>query len=121
MTDAQDLYIVTMPEDFPELQKRLAALLGAPVQVDHPTYASKDFSRFTSPGGVNLDVMAGIRVRTSTGLKSWDFNPHTLLMANGLPWMQAQDWLDLYEMFDRPERATVLRDHLNIPRGGSSL
>jgi hypothetical protein len=87
----------------------------SPVQVDHPTYASTHFSRFTSPRGVNLDVMAGIRIRTNTGFKSWEFNPRTVLMANGLPWMQPQDWLDLYEMFNRPERATVLRDHLSIP------
>jgi hypothetical protein len=66
--------------------------------------------------GVNLDVMAGIRVRTSTGFKSWEFNPRTLIVENGLPWMQAQDWLELYEMFDRPERATVLRDYLSIAR-----
>jgi hypothetical protein len=75
--------------------------------------ASTHFSRFTSALGVNLDLMAGIRVRTSTGFKFFEFNPRTLLMANGLPWMRPQDWLDLYEMFDRPERVTLLRDYLD--------
>ena len=57
-TDPQDLDIVTTPEDFPEIHKRLAAFLGSPIPVDHPTYASMHFSRFASPHGVNLDVMA---------------------------------------------------------------
>jgi hypothetical protein len=75
--------------------------------------ASTHFSRFTFPRGVTVDVMAGIRVRTSDEFKSWEFDPRTLLMASGLPWMQARDWLDLYEMFDRPERVTRLRAYLN--------
>jgi hypothetical protein len=75
--------------------------------------ASTHFSRFTSRNGMNLDLMAGIRVRTSDEFKSWEFDPRTLLMASGLPWMQARDWLDLYEMFDRPERVTRLRTYLN--------
>jgi hypothetical protein len=116
VTAPQDLDIVTTPEDFPAICKRLAAFLGSPIKIDHPTYASTHFSRFTSPSGVNLDVMAGIRVRTSGGVKSWEFNPRTVLMENGLPWMQPHDWLDLYEMFDRPERTTVLRDYLSIAR-----
>jgi hypothetical protein len=114
-TDPQDLDIVTTAEDFPEIRQRLAAVLASPIQIDHPTYASTHFSRFTSPHRVNLDLMAGIRVRTSTEFKSWEFDPRTLLMVNGLPWMQAQDWLDLYEMFNRPERAAVLRNYLNAP------
>jgi hypothetical protein len=116
VTDPRDLDIVTTPEDFHALKKRLISVLGPASQIAHPTYASTHFSRFTSPRGVNLDVMAGIRVRTSTGFKSWEFNPGALIGENGLPWMQAQDWLELYEMFDRPERATVLRDYLSIAR-----
>jgi hypothetical protein len=103
---------VTTPEDFPVLQNRLATLLGAPIHVDHPTYASAHFSHFISPDGVNLDIMAGIRVRTNIGFKSWEFNPRTLVMANGLPWMQPQDWQDSYEMFNRPERASLLSNYL---------
>jgi hypothetical protein len=34
-------------------------------------------------------------------------------MADGLPWMQPQDWVDLYEMFDRRERAALLRHYLD--------
>jgi hypothetical protein len=113
VTNVQDLDIVTTPQDFPDLQKRLLVILGPPSQIDHPTYASTHFSRFKSPQSVTVDVIAGIRVRTSTGFKSWDFNPRTLFMANGLPWMRPQDWLDLYEMFDRPERVTLLRVYLN--------
>jgi hypothetical protein len=112
VTDPHDLDIVTTPEDFPELQKRLTAFLGASIPIDHQTYASTHFSRFTSPHGVTLDLMAGIRVRTSAGFKSWEFNPRTVLIANGLPWMQAPDWLELYEMFDRPERVTLLSNYL---------
>ena len=113
VTLPQDLDVVTTPEDFPDLRKRLSSYLGAPTQIAHPTYASTHFSQFTSPRGVNLDVMAGIQVRKSTGFKAWEFNPRTLLKANGLPWMQAQDWLDLYEMFDRPERVALLRTYLD--------
>jgi hypothetical protein len=112
VTTPKDLDIVTTPEDFPEFQKRLSAFFGTPTQVDHATYASTHFSRFTSPHGVNLDLMAGIRVRTGTGFKSWDFKPQTISVESGLPWMQPQDWLELYEMFDRPERATLLRNYL---------
>ena len=112
VTDPQDLDIVTTPEDFPEIRKRLAAFLGSPSPIDHPTYASKHFSRFNSPRGVTVDVMTGIRVRTSSGFKSWEFKPQTVSTANGLPWMQPHDWLELYEMFDRPERMSLLRNYL---------
>jgi hypothetical protein len=109
----QDLDIVTTPEDFPALNKRLSSMLGPPAQIAHPTYASTHFSRFASRRGVNLDVMAGIRVRTKAGFKTWEFNPQTILMARALPWMQPRDWLDLYDMFDRPERVTLLRNYLD--------
>jgi len=75
--------------------------------------ASTHFSRFTSALGVNLDLMAGIRVRTSTGLKFWEFDPRTIVMTSGLPWMQPRDWLELYEMFDRPERVMLLCNYLS--------
>lgn len=113
VTAPQDLDVVATPQDFPALNHRLSSMLGQPAQVAHPTYASTHFSRFTSPRGVNVDVMAGIQVRTSTRFKSWDFNPRTLVIADGLPWMQPQDWLDLYEMFDRPERVALLRNYLD--------
>jgi len=113
VTDPQDLDIVTTLEDFPELQTRLLSILGPASQIDHPTYASTHFSRFTSPHGVNLDVMADIRVRTTTGLKSWEFDPRTVVKTNGLPWMHPRDWLNVYEMFDRPERVASLRINLN--------
>jgi hypothetical protein len=57
--------------------------------------------------------MAGIRGRTSTGFKSCEFNPRTLRTAIGLPWMQPQDWLDLYKMFNRPDRVTLLCSYLD--------
>jgi hypothetical protein len=69
VTTPQDLDIVTTPEDFSELQKRLLSILGPASQVDHPTYATH-FARFTSAHGVTLDLMAGIRVRTSVGIQS---------------------------------------------------
>ena len=113
ITDPQDLDIVTTLEDFPAIHKRLAGFLGSPNQVDHPTYASTHFARFASAHCANVDVMAGIRVRTSSGFKFWEFNPRTPFIANGLPWMQPHDWLDLYELFNRPERVTLLRSYLN--------
>jgi hypothetical protein len=62
---------------------------------------------------VNLDTMAGIRVRTHSGYKTWEFNPHSIHAVDGLPWMRPEDWLDLYDMFDRPERVELLRHYFD--------
>ena len=112
-TAPQDLDIVTTPEDFPDAVARLSAHLGPAIQVDHPSYASLHFARFTSSRGVNLDIMAGIRVHARTGIQSWNFNSDTVLLQDRLPWMQARDWLTLYEMFDRPERVKLLPGFLD--------
>lgn len=112
----RDLDIVTTIEDFGELSARLSLLFGAGRPAPHPTYASIHFSRFVAADDSSIDVMAGVRVRGPAGLVHWHFNPETVAEVDGLPWMRAEDWLRLYELFERPERVRLLAEYLKISK-----
>ena len=53
-----------------------------------------------------------VRVETSDGVHEWAFDPATLELRDGLPWMRAEDWVQLYKLFDRPTRVKALTDYL---------
>jgi hypothetical protein len=107
-----DLDIVTMVEHFDEAESRLVQLLGTGSKPGHPLYQSSHFTRFKSAAGTPMDLMAGIAVLVADNLRSWHFDPSRIDYHDGLPWMNARDWVVLYSLFDRPERAAQLRSLL---------
>jgi len=111
-TSPRDLDVVTTAEHFSDIRERISHHLGSPIEVAHPTYQSRCFARFAVEGPVPLDLFADVRVRTSRGVVCWTFDPRTVNVKDGLPWMRPADWVELYSMFDRPQRASALRDYL---------
>lgn len=118
----RDLDLVVMPRHFESARSRLSSLLTLRPTAPHPTYVSKHFARFISATGVGVDIMASIAVRSESTLTTWDFDPRTLSHDDGLPWMRAEDWVCLYRLFGRHERAQQLADYLAKTgiRSGSS-
>jgi hypothetical protein len=111
--EPRDLDIVGTLEDFEQISARLASAFGQPSKTPHPSYVSIRFSRFQTESGVNLDLMAGVRVRGIQGeLIDWHFDPRTITHADGLPWMRATDWVDLYALFNRPDRVRMLKQFI---------
>jgi hypothetical protein len=107
-----DLDIVTTDEHFATVRERLSATMNEHHRTRHPSYASKHFALFRSATGVAVDVMAGIAVRTPSGLVHWPFSGSTIETGDGLPWMRAEEWLSLYELFNRPNRVEQLKTYL---------
>ncbi len=107
-----DLDIVTTEEHFPELQARLAAILGNCRRPSDPSYMSKCFASFESKSGVELDAMPGIAARTPSGIVLWSFSPSTIAIEAGLPWMRATEWRELYALFGRPARVAQIEAYL---------
>jgi hypothetical protein len=108
----RDLDIVTTPEHFDALDERLTRNVGLGFRPEHETYRSDHFNRFTSCSGVTVDVMAGINVLVGGRNICWDFDPQRIVQRDGLPWMSAQDWLDLYKLFQRTTRVAQLNEFL---------
>lgn len=109
---ARDLDLVCSLADFSQLKAVLNAELS-PVEVQpHPIYQSEAFARFVSTEGVAVDLMAGIRVQQSQRLLCWQFQPKRLEWRHQLPWMLADDWLALYQLFQRPDRVQLLQRFL---------
>lgn len=116
LQQARDLDLVCDAEDFAAIRRALCALNSPrlrPLVVSlHPLYQSEFFSRFVAPDGTEIDLMANIRVRQSAGLIHWQFEPSQLHYRDGIAWMSAEQWLVLYQLFQRPERVTLLQQYL---------
>ena len=108
----RDLDVIASVDDFVAIREQVARRLGAPTDVSHATYQSQCFARFAIDGPVSMDLFAGIRVKTEQGLVAWTFDPHSVIVKQGLPWMRPADWVELYTIFDRPHRARALQDYL---------
>lgn len=110
----RDLDIMTTAEHFPAVSERITQRLGEGVRTPHATFNSIHFARFDSNGGASVDLFAEVRVKRSDELESWNFNPQRIEYWRGLPWMLPGDWLELYSLFDRPERVKALREYLAL-------
>ncbi len=77
----------------------------------HPIYRSKGFARFRKNGLV-IELMAGIQVLKDDGLQGFEFQPENTSWQQGLPLMQLSDWLELYQLFERPKRVRQLQNYL---------
>jgi hypothetical protein len=110
-----DLDIMTDSEHFPLVSAQISQVCGSGKTVSHPRYCSDFFRRFDDERA-SVDLMADVRVQSPHGLLCWDFDPRSIAIDDGLPWMRAEDWLVLYQLFDRPHRVETLRKFIGGAR-----
>ncbi|MDR7120330.1 hypothetical protein [Rheinheimera soli] len=109
---ARDLDLVCTLERFEQFKTLLSQYAHAvPVSL-HPIYRSKGFARF-SKNGLVIELMAGIQVLKDDGLQQFLFQPEKTSWQQGLPLMQLADWLELYQLFERPKRVKQLQQYLD--------
>jgi hypothetical protein len=107
-----DLDIMTTAANFNAVSQHLRKVFGTGVRTPHPAFRSAHFARFSTDLGVSIDLFAGVRVKRGDQSLSWEFDPQSVAEWRGLPWMRPADWLELYELFDRPARVSALREYL---------
>ncbi|WP_333608286.1 hypothetical protein [Arsukibacterium sp.] len=111
-TAPNDIDIVCSEQDFAQITEVLSArFLPQPIPA-HPAYVSAHFNRFSRDGWPDIDVMAGIAVKLGGNVTRWQFHTHRCHWQNGVCWMPPADWLQLYQLFNRPERVAQLRQYL---------
>ena len=107
-----DIDIVCSEADFAaicaEMTKRFSMLPVAP----DPGYATARFARFSKADWPDIEVMAGIAVRQGAEVIPWTFQPGRCHWQQGVRWMPPADWLQLYQLFNRPQRVAQLRQYL---------
>ncbi|RVT48775.1 hypothetical protein EMM73_02160 [Rheinheimera sediminis] len=109
---ARDLDLVCTLQRFEEFKTLLSQYAQVvPVSL-HPIYRSKGFARFRK-NGLELELMAGIQVLKDDGLQAFEFLPEKTSWQQDLPLMQLADWLELYQLFERPKRVKQLQYYLN--------
>ena len=108
----RDLDLVTTGAHFPEVRRLISLKLGEGSATPHPVYRSRHFARFAPTGAVSVDLFAEVRVETPDGTLEWVFDPGAVELRDNLPWMRAEDWVQLYKLFDRPTRVNALTDYL---------
>lgn len=109
VSQCRDLDIVCTETEFPQLFSALAALLPQLEVPNHPTFCSDYFERFQHDSGIEVELMAGIKVLQHGTVTSWLFEPAHLWFDEQLPWMSARQWLELYRLFGRTSSAALLR------------
>lgn len=108
---AQDLDLVCTLQRFEEFKTLLSQYAQiVPVSL-HPIYRSKGFARFNKNGLV-IELMAGIQVLKDDGLQAFEFRSEKTSWQQDLPLMQLADWLELYQLFERPKRVAQLQQYL---------
>lgn len=112
---ARDLDLVCTLKRFAQFKELLSQYAKAlPVSL-HPIYRSQGFARFQK-NGVVIELMAGIQVLKDEGLQSFEFQPEKTTWPQDLPLMQLSDWLELYQLFERPKRVAQLQQYLDSDR-----
>jgi hypothetical protein len=108
----RDLDTFTTREDFPQVAAALTGLFGTGVRVESADYVSDAFLTFTAPDGTQIDLIAGAAAMHDGVRTTWHFDPTTIEMADGLPWMRLADWRTLYALFKRPQRVAQIDEYL---------
>lgn len=109
LSQARDLDLVCVAADFAHISSVLSRTLR-PVEVaPHPYYQSRCFACFVAADGTQLDLMADIAVLAAGQRICWSFDQSKLQVRQGIPWMSAGQWLELYRLFQRPERVALLQ------------
>lgn len=110
LQDFRDIDLVCTEAAFVTLDNTLAAIAKPMDITPHPQYCSRFFRRYQHSSGLVIELMAGIAVRASAGaLQHWQFDPRTVQRRHALPWMTLGDWLVLYQLFERPEKVTIIQ------------
>ena len=107
-----DIDVVCAEVDFTAICQRLAADFEQQHRPAHQQYASAHFARFSRAGWPDIELMAGIAVKQHGQLIHWSFNPGHCHWQNAICWMPPADWLQLYQLFNRPQRVAQLRRYL---------
>lgn len=118
-TSPNDIDIVCSEDNFAAICIELAAEYQLQDRPSHSAYASKHFARFSRAGWPDIELMAGIAVKTKGKIQPWQFNPQRCHWQNGICWMPPADWLQLYQLFNRLQRVAQLRHYLVQLRLGS--
>ena len=108
-----DIDIVCTEADFAAICDTLKADgFMAQNAAPHPQYKSVHFCRFSQKGWPDIELMAGIAVKQRDELVHWTFKPSQCHWQNQICWMPPADWLQLYQLFNRPQRVAQLKCYL---------
>lgn len=107
-----DIDIVCAQSDFALICQVLQPQFSLQVTPAHPEYASAHFASFSREGWPDIELMAGIAVKQADVVTNWQFNPQCCHWQDGICWMPPADWLQLYQLFNRPQRVAQLRRYL---------
>lgn len=111
LQDFRDIDLVCTEAVAEALDKAIQQVATPLSTAPHPRYCSRFFRRYQHSSGLIIELMAGIQVlsvQLSENLQVWPFEPSTLTMRHGLPWMALSDWLVLYQWFERPEKVALI-------------
>ncbi len=111
-TSPNDIDIVCTEADFSAISAALAADFTLQTVAAHPNFVSANFSRFCRAGWPDIELMAGIAVKQQGMVVNWQFTPQRCHWQNDICWMPPADWLQLYRLFNRPQRVTQLQRYL---------
>lgn len=112
LQQARDLDLVCAASDFNAISAILSQTLRKVEVAPHPRYQSRCFRCFVAADGTHLDLMADIAVLDAGQHIGWQFDESQLQIRHGIPWMSAPQWLELYQLFQRPERVALLQQLL---------
>ncbi|SEH67700.1 hypothetical protein SAMN05660691_00837 [Rheinheimera pacifica] len=107
-----DIDIVCTEQDFAVICQVLQPQFSLQVTPAHAEYASAHFARFSRDGWPDIELMAGIAVKQGDAVTNWQFNPQRCHWQDGICWMPPADWLQLYRLFNRPQRVAQLKAYL---------
>ena len=107
-----DIDIVCETADFAAICTTLSEDFSPVPVAAHPDYISSHFARFSRPGWPDIELMAGITVRQADTVVQWTFTPQRCHWQDHIRWMPAADWLQLYQLFNRPARVAQLKRYL---------
>lgn len=112
LDSARDVDLVCSIASFEQIRQRLQQHCSELPVSPHPSYCSGYFARLSTPDGVVLELMADLAVYRDGERQCWPFEPASVIWQQQLPWMQASQWLTLYQLFERPQRVSCLKDYL---------
>jgi hypothetical protein len=110
-SEPNDLDIVTTKRDFKSVCRRLEARYGPSVRPPDTFELSSHFARFDRHPLCSIDLMAGIARQTNATPKSFTLDRRKIEVIDNLPWMTAGDWIEIYSIFDRPQRLRQLQEY----------
>ncbi|MGP9802757.1 hypothetical protein [Rheinheimera sp. NSM] len=107
-----DIDIVCTEQDFARICQLLSVRFTPQTTPAHAEYVSAHFACFNREGWPDIEVMAGIAVKQGDAVTNWQFNPQRCHWQDSICWMPPADWLQLYQLFNRPQRVAQLRRYL---------